>query len=104
MKATKVTFQCDHCGADLPSDHIATDKEGYQYYARSAYDEITLSEPLNYCNVATVHVQLGGRCDPYRYNDLCDTCRLLVLRQAVEYLEQKVGGDYAREEPDTGTA
>ena len=93
MKKTKTVYSCDICGEELPDDYVSTDLEGYQHFARNAYDEIRLAEPVKGCNAAVVHVTVGGRCDTDRYNDLCDTCRLDLLRQAVASLEQKVGGE-----------
>lgn len=94
MKSTTTTYQCDNCGTDLPEDYVSTDGEGHSYYARNAYDEIPLlGATLNGCGAMTVHVTIGGKHDDSKYNDLCDKCRLALLKCAVAYLEQKVGGE-----------
>ena len=92
MKNTKTYFSCDVCGAELPEDYVSTDGEGYRYFARNAYDEIPLTETVAGCSALVVHVTVGGKGDDRSLNELCDTCRLKLLRQAVQVLEQKVGG------------
>lgn len=93
MKRTKTVYTCDLCEAELPEDYISTDGEGYSYFVKNAHDEIPLVEPIADCNAIVVHVRIGGRKDEKSLNDLCDKCRLATLKQAVEYLEQKVGGN-----------
>lgn len=95
MKNTKTYFTCDLCAAELPDDYVSTDGEGYRYFARNAYDEVPLMEPVAGCNSLVVHVVVGGKHEPSSFSDLCDTCRLRLLRQAVHVLEQKVGADNA---------
>lgn len=93
MKKTKTVYTCDNCDADLPDAYVTTDGEGRGYLTKDAYEEIPLEKQVRGCSAMVVHVQLGGRCDTAKYNDLCDTCRLALLREAVEYLEKKVGGE-----------
>lgn len=93
MKSTKTVFSCDVCHEELPDDYVSTDDEGHNYFVRNAYDEIPLAVPVKDCDAIVVHVRIGGKGDNATFNDLCDKCRLDLLRQAVEYLEQKVGGE-----------
>ena len=95
MKRTKTIYACDLCEAELPDDYVSTDGEGYSYFVKNAYDEIPLDEAIKGCESAVVHVRVGGVHDKDIYNDLCDKCRLDILKQAVAHLEQKVGVDNA---------
>lgn len=93
MKRTKTLFTCDLCAVELPEDYVSTDGEGFPYFARNAYDEIPFTVPVAGCDSMVVHVRVGGKADSKALNDICDKCRLDLLKQAVAYLEQKVGGD-----------
>ena len=90
MKTTKTVYKCDLCEAELPEDYVSTDGEGNSYFVKNLYDELPLSSPVLECNAMVIHVRIGGRKDETRYNDLCNKCRLKLLKQAVKHLESEV--------------
>ena len=102
------TFTCDMCGADLPEEYKNTDGEGGSYFIWDTYNEVHWHEPIKECNAARIKVTLGGKDDDHRYTDLCNKCKLKVLRKAVAYYEeqglgekeQEGGADNEREEAD----
>lgn len=93
MKRTKTVYTCDNCDTELPDTYITTDGEGYSYLTKDAYEEVSLDKQVRGCTAMVVHVQLGGRKDKEKYNDLCDKCRLELLKTAVSYLEEKAGAE-----------
>ncbi len=90
MKITTTHYICDICKAELPDDYVSTDGQGHNYFVKNLYNEIRLDKPVLECDAMVVHVRVGGRKDTTTYDDLCNTCRLKLLKEAVEHLESGV--------------
>lgn len=90
MKITTTHYICDICKAELPDDYVSTDGQGHSYFVKNLYNEIRLKEPVLECDAMVVHVRVGGRKDTTTYDDLCNTCRLRLLKEAVKHIESGV--------------
>lgn len=86
-KTTNIVYRCDMCDKELPDNYKNTDGEGGSYFLWDVYNEVPLSPPVKDCVAARVKVTLGGKKDERRYTDLCNACKLKILRKAVAFYE-----------------
>lgn len=92
------TYVCDMCKKELPEEYKNTDGEGGRYFMWDVYNEVPLSPPVKDCVAARVKVTLGGKHDDRRYTDICNSCKLKLLRTAVKHYEAQEAAQKANEQ------